>query len=117
SLYTRSTAPSATRWPTSGWMVGTVADLSMLTQAASVPPDVIEQAVSNLVGGVSEAAGILSEIAKGNKEAIQQIAKELFQEDGVQTRRMAATILATDIVDHESLAGKRPNKQCIDELR
>jgi len=117
ALYTGSTPSEATRWPTSGWMVGTVDDLSMLTQAASVPPDVIDAAVSNLVGGVGEAAGILTEIAKGNDEALQQIAKELFQEDGVQTRRMAATILANAFVFHESLAGRIPNISSIDELR
>lgn len=117
ALYTGSSPSEATRWPTSGWMVGTVADLSMLTQAASVPPDVIEQAVSNLVGGVGEAAGILTEIAKANKEAIEQIGKELFQEDGEQTRRMAATILANAFVFHENLAGKIPNISSVDELR
>lgn len=117
ALYTGSTPTEATRWPTSGWMIGTVADLSSLTQAASVPPDVIEQAVSNLVGGVSEAAGILIEIAKGNNEAMKQISKELFQEDGVQTRRMAATILANAFVFHENLAGKIPNISSVDELR
>jgi hypothetical protein len=117
ALYTGSSASGAARWPTSGWMVGTVADLSSLTQAASVPPDVIEQAVSNLVGGVGEAAGILTEIAKGNNEAMLQIGKELFQEDGVQTRRMAATILANAFVFHENLAGKIPNISSIDELR
>ena len=63
ALYTGSSASAATRWPSSGWMVGTVAELSTLTQAASVPPDVIDAAVSNLVNGVGEAAGILSEIA------------------------------------------------------
>jgi hypothetical protein len=117
ALYTGSTPTDATRWPTSGWMIGTVADLSMLTQAASVPPDVINQAVSNLVGGVSEAAGILIEIAKGNNEALQLIAKELLQEDGEQTRRMATTILANAFVFHESLAGKLPKVNSIDELR
>src|SRR5438105_3309475 len=117
ALYTGSTPSDATRWPTSGWMVGTVAGLSSLTRAASVPPYVIEQAVSNLVGGVSEAAGILTDIAKGNNQAMQQIGKELFQEDGVQTRRMAATILANAFVFHENLAGKIPNIGSIDELR
>ncbi len=73
--------------------------------------------MSNLVGGVSEAAGILTEIAKGNNEATQHIGKELFQEDGVQTRRMAATILANAFVFHENLAGKIPNISSIDELR
>src|SRR5258708_7261200 len=86
ALYTGSAPSDATRWPSSGWMVGTVADLSSLTQAASVPPDVIEQAVSNLVGGVSEAAGILTELPKGNNEAMQRIAKELFPKHAIHTR-------------------------------
>jgi hypothetical protein len=117
ALYTGSTPAEAARWPISGWIVGTVADLSILTQSASVPPDVIDAAVSHLVSGVGEAAGILTEIAKGNNEAVQKIAKELFQQDGEQTRRMAATILANAFVFHENLAGKIPNISSIDELR
>jgi hypothetical protein len=117
ALYTGTDPSGATRWPTSGWMVGTLADLSLLAQSASVPPDVIEEAATNLVGGVGEAAGMLCEIARENAEAVQKIAKELFQEDGEQTRRMAATILANAFVFHESLAGKLPNISSIDELR
>ncbi|HEY1940401.1 MAG TPA: hypothetical protein VGJ33_20915 [Candidatus Angelobacter sp.] len=117
ALYTGSSPTAATRWPTSGWMTGTVADLSILTQSASVPPDVIDEASTSLVNGVSEAAGMLIEIAKGNKEAVHKISKELFQEDGVQTRRMAATILANAFVFHESLAGKLSGVNSIDELR
>jgi len=47
ALIAGSGAVGATRWPTSGWMVGTVADLSLLTQSASVPPDVIDEAAPN----------------------------------------------------------------------
>jgi hypothetical protein len=106
ALFTGSSPESAVRWPHSGWMVGTVADLSILTQSASVPPDVIDEAATHLVNGVSEVAGMLSEIAKENQEALDKISKELYQEDGEQTRRMAATILANAFVFHESLAGQ-----------
>jgi hypothetical protein len=117
ALYTGSSPAAGTRWPKSGWMVGTTADLSILTQSASVPPDVIDAAVTQLVNGVAEAAGMLSDIAKGSSEAVGKIAKELFQEDGVQTRRMAATILANAFVFHETLAGKLKGVDSIDELR
>ena len=117
ALYTGSSPTTATRWPSAGWMVGTVADLSILTQSASVPPDVIDEAATELVNGVSEAAGMLNEIAKSNKEAVAQISKELFQEDVEQTRRMATTILANAFVFHESLAGKLPKVNSLDELR
>lgn len=117
ALYTGSSEGDAVRWPGSGWMVGGVADLSILTQSASVPPDVIDVAATNLVNGVSEAAGILNQIANTNGSAVEKIGKELFQEDGVQTRRMAATILANAFVFHDALAGKLPDVNSIDELR
>jgi len=116
-LYTGSDPAKATRWPQSGWMVGSVTNLSLITQSATVPPDVIDAAANELVNGVGEAAGILTEIAKDNEEAVQKIAKELYQEDGQQTRRMAATILANAFVFHETLAGKLKGVNSIDELR
>src|SRR5581483_6513780 len=117
ALYTGSSPTAATRWPNSGWMVGTVADLSILTQSASVPPDVIDAAATELVNGVSEAAGRLAEIATSDSEAVEKIAKELYQQDSEQTRRMATTILANAFVFHESLAGKLENVDSIEELR
>jgi hypothetical protein len=117
ALYTGSTPATSTRWPKSGWMVGTANDLSILTQSATVPPDVIDAAATELVIGVSEAAGRISEIGKTNGEAVEKIAKELYQENGEQTRRMAATILANAFVFHESLAGKLKDVDSIDELR
>jgi hypothetical protein len=116
-LYTGSDPAKATRWPQSGWMVGSVTNLSLVTQSATVPPDVIDAAATELVNGVSEAAGMLAEIAKQSGEAIGKIAAELYQEDGEQTRRMAATILANAFVFHESLAGKLKGVKSIDELR
>jgi hypothetical protein len=105
ALYTGSKSGGAARFPLSGWIVGSVADLSILTQSASVPPDVIDEAANNLANGVSEAAGMLIEMAKTHSGAIHKISHELFQEDGEQTRRMAATILVNAFVFQETLAG------------
>src|SRR5271168_1294191 len=98
ALYTGSTLAKAARWPHSGWVLGSIADLSILTQSASVPPDVIEQAADQLVSGVSDAAGLLEDMSTTNPGAIHKISQELRQEDGEQTRRMAATILANAFV-------------------
>jgi hypothetical protein len=117
ALYTGNDPTTVVRWPQSGWIVGSIADLSILTQSASVPPDVIDEAATNLVNGVSEAAGLLSEIAKENPDAIHKISVSLCQEDGEQTRRMATTILANAFVFQESLAGKIPNISTLEELR
>jgi hypothetical protein len=104
-LYTGYQSTTASRWPSSGWLRGNVADLSILTQSASVPPDIIEAAANLLVNGVSESAGLLGDMAMAHPGAIHKISAELHQEDGEQTRRMAATILANAFVFQESLAG------------
>lgn len=105
ALYTGSSPATASRWPRAGWILGSVADLSILTQSASVPPDVIAKAADELVSGVSEAAGLMGEIAKAHPSPISRISEDLCQEDGEQTRRMATTILANAFVFQESLAG------------
>ncbi|GIK67298.1 MAG: hypothetical protein BroJett018_50920 [Chloroflexota bacterium] len=105
ALYTGSSPSSAARWPRSGWILGSIADLSILVQSASVPPSVIDAAADQLVNGVSETAGLLEDMAQSHPGAIHKISEQLRQEDGVQTRRMAATILANAFMFHENLAG------------
>ncbi len=105
ALFTGSEPSIASRWPHSGWIRGSAADLSILAQSASVPPDVIEAAADQLVSGVSEAAALIGEMAGNHPSAIHKISTELHQEDGEQTRRMAATSLANAFVFQESLAG------------
>jgi hypothetical protein len=120
ALFTGSSPHSYSRWPNSGWLKGTVSDLSLLSQAASVPPDVIEQAANHLVTGVSEAAGLIAEIAKTHPGAMAEICKELRQHDDEQTRRMAATILANAFAFQENLArgpGELSKVLSVEELR
>lgn len=105
ALFTGSSPSSYVRWPLSGWIRGTVADLSIFTQSVSVPPEVVVQATNELVEGVSDVAGLLEGIATAHPGAIHTISEELRQEDSEQTRRMAATILANAFVFLETLAG------------
>lgn len=100
-LYAGTSPSNFLRWPQNGWLTGGLSFLSILAQAASVPPQVIEEAANELVKGVSEAAGLLSLVPSG---ASTQISDELRQETGEQTQRMAATILANAFVFHETLA-------------
>lgn len=120
TLYTGSNPSLHSRWPRSGWILGGVCDLSILVHSASVPPDVIDEAADQLVSGVSEAAGLLEEMAKTHMGAIHKISEELCQEDSDQTRRMAATILANAFVFQETLAGgpgELARVNSIDQLR
>ena len=57
------------------------------------------------MSGVSDAAGLLEDMAASHPGRIHKISEELRQEDGEQTRRMAATILVNAFVFMESLAG------------
>lgn len=120
ALYTGSQPGNYLRWPQSGWLNGGVADLSILTQSASVPPAIIDQAANQLVEGVSEAGGLLGEMAHAHPGAMQEICRELRQHDDEQTRRMATTILANAFVFQESLArgpGELSQVVSVEELR
>jgi hypothetical protein len=120
ALYTGSGPGNCSRWPQSGWLNGGIADLSTLTQSASIPPEVIEQAANQLVEGVSEAAGLLGEITHAHPGAMHEICRELRQHDDEQTRRMATTILANAFVFQASLArgpGQLSLVLSVDELR
>ena len=105
ALYTGDSPINWTRWPRSGWISASVSDLSILTQSATVPPEVVDRAANVLIEGVSDAAGLLANIAKTHPGAVHKISEDLKQEDGEQTRRMAATILANAFVFMENLAG------------
>lgn len=105
AMFTGSSPDTAKRWPHNQWITGTVADLSILTQAASVPPEIVDQAADQLIDGIQEAAGLFADVAVKHAGAIQKISDELRQENGEQTWRMACAILANAFVFHESLAG------------
>jgi hypothetical protein len=116
ALYTGRDQIECTRWPRQGWIPGSVSDLSALVQSASVPPDIIEEAANQLVSGVTEAAGLLEEMAKAHPGAINKISEEMRQEDSDQTRRMTATILANAFVFQETLAGGPGDLACVKSL-
>jgi surface antigen len=105
ALYTGSESSKHSRWPRSGWILGSVSDLSILVQSATIPPDIIDEAANQLVSGVSEAAGLLEEMVNAHPGAIHKISEELCQEDGTQTRRMATAILANAFMFQDSLSG------------
>jgi len=105
ALFTGGSPTSAARWPQNQWVTGSVSDLSFLTQAATVPPEVIDQAAAELISGIHVAAGLFSAVTDTKAGAMESIATELRQESGEQTWRMASAILANAFVFHESLAG------------
>ena len=120
ALFTVKSDKEHSRLPESGWLSGDLTDLSLLVQAATMPPFLIDEAANILEIGVNQAAGLLEEFASSHPGAIQRIADELQQQDSTQTRRMATTILANAFMFHENLAGgpgALAEVRPIDELR
>src|SRR5437870_3219384 len=55
---------------------GGISDLSILTQAASVPPEIIDKAADELTSGIRDAAGLFAEVAEVHAGAIRKISDE-----------------------------------------
>ncbi|MYE25758.1 MAG: hypothetical protein F4X87_00785 [Chloroflexi bacterium] len=94
-----------TRHPQSGWLTGDIRELSILTQSATMPSFLIDEAATILEVGVNAAEWFLShDVASRFPNALIRIAEELQQQDSVQTRRMAMTILINAFMFHANLA-------------
>lgn len=104
AMFTGTSPETADRWPQSGWLRGSIRNLSLLVQAAGVPPVIVARAAERLMIGVQQAAGQLAGVETSFPTVVDHIAQALCQEDSEQTRRMAAAILADAFVFHENLA-------------
>ena len=104
------------RFPDAGWLVGGATDLARLAYQASIPLRAIENAANRLQQGVIAASERLSETIELRPDVGPWIAERLQQEDGLQTRRMAMTIVTNALVFHANLAGSH-GVQHLDALR
>jgi hypothetical protein len=105
ACFTGRSPEEATRWPKAGWISGSTSDFCLVCQSMTIPPPIVNEASNRLVLGVSDAAGILSDLASEFRGALDGIAALLHQEERIQTRRMAMTIVANALVFHASLVG------------
>jgi hypothetical protein len=105
ACFTGKSPTDVVRWPKAGWISGTVADLCLVCQSMTIPPQVVEAAADRLVQGVGAAGFLLSDAAREYQAALAEIAALLHQEERPQTRHMAMTIVANALVFHASLAG------------
>ena len=94
-----------TRFPESGWLEGSVEDLSDLVRLVSVPQRAVEEAADALEKGIDRAANILEQLAKSRPGVVASIAGRLSMSNVIQTYRMAGAIVANAMVFHERLVG------------
>ena len=93
------------RFPESGWLEGSVEDLSDLVRLVSVPQRAVDAAADALEQGIDRAAAILEQLAGSRPEVVASIAQLLGMSDVLQTYRMAGAIVANAMIFHERLAG------------
>ena len=94
-----------TRWPSKGWILGTVDDLAGLLERASISERVVARSLDILEAGIRDAASRLRCETSDRPEVNARIAATLCQEDGEQTSRMAMAIVANALTFQMMLAG------------
>ena len=104
SADTRRAILSVARFPESGWLDGSVADLADLVRLVSVPQLAVEDAAKSLEDGINRAAAILNDL----DGVTPAIARLLGMDNVPQTRRMACAIIANALVFHERIARIHP---------
>ena len=97
------------RFPTAGWLNGSVADLADLIRLVSIPQHAVDAAATALKEGIDRAVTILHDMAATRPAIAAHVARLLGMADVSQTRRMACAILANALVFHERLAGMHAN--------
>ena len=96
------------RFPESGWLEGSVADLADLVRIVSAPRLDVDTAANALQDGIDRVATILEEMDRSRPNINAAIARILGLDNVPQTRRMAGAILANALVFHEHIAGRHP---------
>ena len=92
------------RFPESGWLEGSVADVAELTRLVSVPQSTVNAAASELESGIDSAVGVLNSMERLAPVAAREIADLLGMTNVDQTRRMACAIMANAMVFHDRIA-------------
>lgn len=92
------------RFPTSGWIEGSVDDLANMVRTEAVPKRAATLAADRFQLGIDLAEPILRELQLKGSGAVGQIARYLGLSNVQQTQRMACAIVLNAIVFHEHLA-------------
>ena len=106
ALLTGSSGVDFTRFPTSGFIPGSIRDLASFVLYAATPEDAVQRAVTILEDGVQDTAAILRQAEGLSGETQTAITEHLKQPYSEQTLRMAATIMINALVFHQNLAGQ-----------
>ena len=90
------------RFPSSGWLVGSLVDVAQMVQAASVSRKQIDECTKYIVSTINIIKDV---IEKQKSDTKKEIAAILSQKEGEQTWKMAALVLSNAMVFYELLSG------------
>ena len=107
-------AAGVQRFPASGWLEGSVADLADLVRLVSVPQRAVDQATDTLQAGIDAAAKLLDAVDDSRPGITRKMAHLLGMANVPQTRRMACAIIANALVFHERIAGMHAEVEPLD---
>ena len=93
------------RFPESGWLEGSVADVAELARLVSVPQSAVRAASDAFEKGIDGGAALLRGVSEARPAITEAIANLLGMTDVPQTRRMACAIVANAMVFHDRVAG------------
>ena len=94
------------RFPSAGWLAGSVTDLADLIRLVSVPQRAVTAATEALEEGIDRGVALLHDMAATRPGIALDVARLLGMTDNVQTRRMACAIVTNAMLYHERLAGR-----------
>lgn len=94
----------AVRWPSSGWLTGSVSDLAHCIERVAVAESLLQRGTLILERAVGHAAALYADRAEPVMPG-DPVAELLHQEAGEQTDRMAMAILANAVIFHNAIAG------------
>ena len=96
---------SPVRWPTSGWLIGSIDDVVRCIEHAMVSQRLIDESISILERGVRVATGAVADAKLLGFGVIEEhLGQILNQRSGEQTTRMAMTMIANALTFHASIA-------------
>ena len=104
------------RFPTSGWLTGSVSDIADIIRLASVPQSEVDAAADTLERGIERAVASLNNFVITRPFITPEIARLLGMPDELPTRRMACAIIANALIFHSRLAGINPEIKPLDAL-
>ena len=113
--YTLLSVDEPHRFPKTGWLHGSIADIATAIRIGATPITKIEQAAEVLENGIHRAAVIVNSAIQDRPHIGERIGELLVQEPGEQTTQMAMLIISNALVFQSSLA-RKPDLETVPSL-